>query len=275
MSDPKTQPSIISDRVRFGRALLIAGWVGVVGALLAGISGWVLTSRISTTVSSTVEPVTFIVADLAETIEASLSVVERTTEAIDSIGRATRTTSGALSDVADVMTEVASLAAGDVADSLDSALATLPALIDTGRVIDRTMTALSFVGVDYSPEVPLDGALEDLESSLAPIPDQLRSQVELLGSVAVDLEGIATEAGSLAGVLLQTRVDMLEAEQVLRSASANATAAAESVAGIESEISTFSSLARAVVVAATLALMAAALAPLLIGLHYLRTPDEF
>lgn len=274
MSDSKTAPSIISDRVRFGRALLIAGWVGVVGALLAGIFGWVLTGRLGTSISSTVEPIAGIVVDLAETIDASLLMVERTNEAIDSIERATRTTSRALSNVADVVTEASGLAAGDVADSLDSAVATLPALIDTARVIDRTMTALSFVGVDYNPEVPLDQSLEDLEESLAPIPDQLRSQVELMDSVAVDLEDIATEAGSLAGVLLQTRIDMLEAERVLQSASSNAAAAAESVAEIEADISTFSSLARVVVVAATFALLAAALAPLLIGLHFLRSAGE-
>lgn len=234
-----------------------------------------LTGRLSTSISSTIEPVADIVVDLTDTIDASLLMVERTTEAIDSIEQATRSSSRALTDVAEVIDEVSALAGGQVADSLDSAVATLPALVDTGRVIDRTMTALSFVGVDYDPQVPLDEALEDLESSLAPIPDQLRTQVEMMGTVSDDLEQIAGEAGSLAAVLLQTRIDMLEVQRVLQSASVNASTAAEQVEAIEGDISTYSTLARAALIAATLALVAAALAPLIIGLHYLKTTQEF
>ena len=275
MANTRAERSIISDRTRFGRALLIAGSVGVVGALLAGVFGWILTGRLSSSISSTVEPVADIVVDLADTIDASLLMVERTTEAIDSIEQATRSTSSALTDVAEVIDEVAVLAGGQVADGLDSAVATLPALVDTGRVIDRTMTALSFVGVEYDPDVPLDEALQDLEDSLTPIPDQLRAQVALMETVSDDLEQIAGEAGSLAAVLLQTRIDMLEAERVLESAATNAALAAEQVEAIEDDVSTYSNLARIALVAATLALIAAALAPLIIGLHYLKTPDEF
>jgi hypothetical protein len=197
-------------------------------------------------------------------------MVSRTTEAIDSIERATRSTARTLESVSQVIDETGTVIGGDLADALESAVDTLPGLADTGRVIDRTMRALSFVGVDYDPELPLDESLNDLEASLAPVPEQLRSQVELLQSVEDDIAGISSEAGALAALLLETRIDMMEAERILASASDNAVAAVDTIRSIEADLDTYDMLSKVVVVAVTVALLAAASAPLLIGLHYRR-----
>lgn len=265
---------IRTDRQRFGRILVIAGLIGVLGALVAGVAGWILAGRATRTVTETLEPISGIVVNLSETVDASLVMVDRTTAAIESIESATRSTGGTLDSVSQVIGDTAAIVEGSVAESLDSAVDTLPALVDTGRVIDGTMRTLSLVGVDYDPEVPLDESIAQLERSLRPLPDQLRDQVTLLTEVQDDVEQIALDAESLASVMLQARLDLTAVEEVLESASENAATAARRVEEIRSDVDTYDTLARIVVVALTVALLAAASAPLIIGFHYRGVEEE-
>lgn len=247
------------------------GVVGAIAALIVGVVGWVVAGRSIDSVTSTLDPVSRIVVNVADSVEASEVIFDRTSEAVEAIETATRSTVRTLNSLGDVLSETTALAEGGVADSLDSAVDTLPGLISTARVIDRTMSTLSLVGVDYDSEVPLDRTLADLQSSLQPLPDQVREQVELIESVQADLDRIADDARGLSAVLLETRIDMQSAGRVLASASANAAAAAESVETIRTDIDSYGTMARVGVVAATVALLAAAMAPLLLGVYLRRT----
>lgn len=255
----------VAERARVGRTLRVIGYTGVAAALLVGVVGWVFAGRATSTLTETLDPFGRIVNDLADAIEASQMLFDRTTEALESIEGATRSLVRATDSVTDVITETADLAGGDIADSLDSAVESLPALVDTSRVIDRTMRALSFVGVDYDPAVPLDQSLAALQTSLSPIPGQIRDQAVLLEGVTNDLSGVADDGRRLSAVLLEARLDMAEAGRILSSAANNAQSATERFDSIQAEVTTYSTLARTAVVAAAVALMAAASAPLLLG----------
>lgn len=266
--------NLFDDRQRVGRWLVGFGLVGVVAAVIVGVAGWILAGRATTTVTRTLGPISSIVDDVVASVAASEILFERTTEAIESIENATRSTVRTLDSVATVLEETSDLAGGGVAESLDAAVESLPALISTSGVIDSTMRALSFVGVDYDPEVPLDDSLANLEESLAPLPNQIREQIELVGDVQADLDQIADDGRRLSAVLLETRLDMIEAERVLRSARASAEAAAESVEAIEAEIDTYDTLARVIAVAAAITLLTASAAPLFVGLYLRSTPQR-
>lgn len=252
-----------------GKHLQLLGVIGLLAALIVAVSGLILASRVSQAATDTIEPFVAISVDIADAIDASGVMVERTTEAITSIENATRSTARALRSVSAAVSESGELVAGDIADSLDSAVDTLPGLVSTAAVIDTTMRALSFVGVDYDPEVPLDDALAALERSLRPIPEQLRGQVEALETVTADIDQIASDSGELAAVLLAARIDMLAAQDVLDSASANARVAVQQMEQIESDVSTYDVLIRIAFLAAALALASVAVAPILIGRHFL------
>lgn len=262
------------DRTRVGRALTVVGAVGVVAALLVGVLGWVVAGRATTTLAETIEPFGRIVGDLADSISASQVLFDRTTEAIEGIESATRSAVRTTDSVTEVLTQTADLAGEDIADSLESAVDTLPALIDTSRVIDRTMRALSLVGVNYDPDVPLDQALTTMQVSLAPIPGQMRDQAALLEQVNTDLAEVAEAGRSLSGVLLETRLDMVDAARILSSAASNAESAVASIEAIQAEIPTYAALARTAVVVAAMALLAAASAPLLLGLYLTRSDSQ-
>lgn len=112
---------------------------------------------------------------------------------------------GTLADSAVTITRLGRLTANvgeivstDVADSLDSVSRSMPGVISTASVVDRTMRALRLLGVDYSPEQPLDQALAAIEADLAEIPGTLRSQSGLFEEVAAGMSGIGSDSLDMA-----------------------------------------------------------------------------
>lgn len=253
-----------------GRVLFVVGLVGIIAALVVGVAGWIIAGRTTDHLLATIEPVGDVVDDVAEAVEASTMIVERTIEAIEGIESATRSAGRTMDSVGTVIGTTSEVVETDLANSVESAVNTLPALVDTSRIIDRSMRALSLVGVDYDPEQPLDQSLTDLEDALRPVPDQLRSQVDTLEEVQTDIGEIAVDAGVLAATLLEARIDMTDAKTILVSTAENVDRASASIVTIQEDVSTYVTLGRVVAVAAAVALMAAALAPLLIGMRYRR-----
>ena len=251
---------------RLPRVLIWVGVAGLIASLAVGVGGWIMAGSLTTTLNQTLIPASRTVEDVSVAIDATRLMVSRTTEAIENIENATRSSARTLNSVTELLGGVGEVAAGDIADGLDAAVEALPGLIETGRLIDRSLRALSLLGVDYAPAVPLDEALSDLEAALAPVPDKIRDQATLLEDVTSDMETISDDAGALAASLLEVRIGMLEADRVLIAAASNAQEAAAAAGNLQADVDAYGQLARWVAVAAALALASGALGPLLIGI---------
>lgn len=161
--------SLTSTLVRLGSAIL------AVTALSASIAGWLALNVIDTTltlvpgISQTAEPSD----DLLDAVDQALVEVRATLEVVGGI---TDRVADSTDDAAAIMDEIAVLSTGQIPDTLTALQETMPALIDTARVIDDTMQTLSFLGVDYSPDEPLDEALRQVETQLEGLPETIAEQ---------------------------------------------------------------------------------------------------
>ncbi len=165
----------------YGTLILVTAIVAaIVGVAVAGLGGWV-TARSTTAAGDTLDLT-------VEALRAADEGVAVAGDAVDGVrgvlteAQATIFAAGiALGEAAPLVDEVAETLGTDVADAVDSAVDSLPALVEVGGVIDATLGALGFItGNPYEPDVPLDEALADLETALAPIPEQLRTQAASL-----------------------------------------------------------------------------------------------
>ena len=270
----QNRPGFIENRRSLGNALFAIGITGLIAALVVGVAGWILAARSISQLDDTIEPVGELVVNVSESVEATQVIVARTIDAVEGIESATRSAGRTLDSVSGLIDSTSEVIGDDLANGLDDAVSALPALVDTGRVIDRTMRTLSLVGVDYDPEVPLDESLASLEESLRPIPGQLRDQVTALEEVGTDIDVVVRDAGSLAATLLEARIEMAEAQEILVDTGENVTRAAATLASIEGDLDTYDLLSKIVVVAVGLALMAGATAPLLIGARLRQAPNS-
>lgn len=233
---------------------------------MVAIGGWIVLDGITDGAHGTIESAADVVDEVSTATEAASTAVSSMTNVVEDIESAARSTGRTLSTVEELLREVSDDAAEEIAASIESAVDAMPGVIQTGRVIDNTLNALSFVGVDYDPEVPLDEALESLRDSLEPLPGEIRSQAVLLDEAASDLTEIAEDAGSLSASLLEIRIELLDAERVLDAASADVDGVGQALDGLEEEVGSYAGWAPWLAVVLGFAVASGSAGILLIGL---------
>lgn len=252
---------------RLSTFLVSLGTAAIIASLVFGIGGFLTLSSMMSGAATTVRSASVVVDDVAVATDAAALSVTSIRELIDDIESAARSGARTLRTVEGLLTDIADQAAEDVASSIESAVNAMPGIIQTGRVIDRTLNALSFVGVDYDPDVPLDEALESLQQSLAPLPGEIRDQVELLEEAARDIAVLSENSTSLAANLLEIRIDLLDAEDLVADAAANVEVVSSQFAELADDFDTYRFWLPWLIVAAALAIAAIGLGLLLIGLN--------
>lgn len=258
------------------RVLAIAGTLAIVSSLLLGIGGWLLVDGMMSGAAGTIRSASDLVEDVEVATDAALVGVSSIRAVVEDIESAARSSGRTLSTTEELVADISERSIPDVARTIEDVVAVMPGMIQTGRVIDRTLDALTLLGLDYDPEVPLDQALESLRDSLEPLPDEIRDQAALLDAAARDLSAISDDAGSLAASLLEVRIDLHEAEDAITATAANV----EEVAGFFNELGndfeTYRIWAPWLPVAAAVALAASGAGVLSLGLsqlNALRDPE--
>lgn len=165
-------------------------WGGIAGVflgILAMIASWLLLSSFG---RSTAETLDLLTTTLGTTVDGATTALETLALAEEGMVEAEAALGAAgsgLTQMSDVLTNTAFLLAGEVPDTIDSITASFPAMIDTARVIDRTMNALAFLGIDYQPAIPLDQSLAAVADDLGPLSEELRAQSVPLAEAANQL----------------------------------------------------------------------------------------
>ncbi len=133
-----------------------------------------------------------------EVIDESLGIFEETLVGVDGVFNQTE---ASLEEVSAVVLSTAILLSEDIPDQVTAIQAAMDGLIDTANVVDGILGALSFVGVDYNPAVPLDEALVDVNTELGELGGTLSDNADDLFSLTVSLNRLTEEIGSTSNSL--------------------------------------------------------------------------
>ncbi len=165
-------------------------WGGIAGVflgILAMIASWLLLSSFGRSTAETLDLLTTTLATTVDGATTALETLALAEEGMVEAEIALGAAGGGLTQMSDVLTNTAFLLAGDVPDTIDSITAAFPGMIDTARVIDRTMNALAFLGIEYQPATPLDRSLAAVANELGPLSEELRAQSVPLAEAANQL----------------------------------------------------------------------------------------
>jgi len=181
------------------RRLITAGLaVGAVTGLVIGVGSPLI---LVATGSIAQESLSLVASSLdqldtaADRVELAIST---SSETLAGVEEAVGDSSIELEAMAQTGEELGRVLTEEVPAALEAVRAALPGLEDSARVLDRTMRALSLVGVDYDAEVPLDQAVAGIDASLATIPETLRSQSERFKGTVVAMDALAIQTGDVA-----------------------------------------------------------------------------
>ncbi len=223
---------------RVARATSIALLVGAIVGLVGGIGGaaWVLGAR--GLLLESVEGARDGAADLDVLVDGLLVTLETSAETLASVASAVGDGSAELARIAGIGRDLGQVVTGDVPAALDGVRGALPALEDSARVLDRTMRALSFVGVDYDADQPLDQSIAEIDVLLADIPSTLREQAGKFDETISGITALAIDAQAVSGQVGTVGAGLRDLAQTVESVALTTGAMIEVLDRLESLVST-------------------------------------
>jgi len=228
--------AVAEDDERLARLFMGLGFGGLTAAVVAGILGIAVVATAANSMDRSLSVTADAVTSADETVALAADTVGIVSESFDTLVPSAETAATAFEDAGAVISGTAQVATVDVPDALDAVVAAMPAIESAATVVDGALRVLSFVGVEYDPEVPFGDAVAALETAIAPLPAQLRAQAAPLNALAASFESFGDSTVVIADdlVALQTQLD--EAERLLGDYSSTAAEATVVIADIQSDL---------------------------------------
>lgn len=173
------------------------GWLGLAATVAAVVVGWQLTSTFRLSTERTLDLIAATLETTSETTTTAIGTLSVAEAGMVEAEFALEAAGSGLDRLSEVMREMAFVLAGEVPATLEAVAESFPAMIDTARVIDRTMNALSFLGINYSPEIPLDVSLSAVEDQIVPLAASLRAQAIPLAESAVEINSVGDSVATV------------------------------------------------------------------------------
>ncbi len=260
--------ALAGDDQRLGRLFTILGIGGLIASLIAGILGIVVVGALTRSADQSLAVTVKAVETADETVALAADTLGIVSESFDTLVPSAELAATTFEDAATVIADSAVVVAVDVPDALDAVVDAMPAIETTAEIIDNALRVLSFVGVDYEPEVPFDEAVAELTAAIDELPEQLRAQAVPLASLAADFEEFGIATVEIADDLADLQNQLDEAELLLDSYAATAGDATVIVNEIRDDLQWQRWLMVLVVVLVTGAFAVTQTVPILLGRRF-------
>lgn len=200
---------------RLGSALTALGIVVAVATVAGAVMGTILLRGLTTDVSAALNVTGEALGSVRSTVEVADAVLDTTVEGVGTANDGLAEVAASTSDVAEVADDLARLTAAEIPDTIDAVRDALPPLIASAEVLDRTLRALSRLGLAYDPEVPLDESLRRIDRELAPLGAEIRAQSDALRRIGPRTERLGENLGALGENLTVVEERLADAEGLL------------------------------------------------------------
>lgn len=251
-------------------------WVvgGLVGMLATAVACVVGISLVRNTTDASIQGLA--VADgvldtVADTVELLDTTFADVASSLDTVEESVRDATDAMAAVGATLDEVTALVTEDVPASIESVNDAMPQLIATMGVVDTAMSGLSFLGVDYDREAPLDEALAAVSDRLARIPPELRGQRDALDDVVTRLDDIAGQGDDVAADLARVRDDLAASRDLLDDYRSSVREADVLADDLVARLQTQATTATWALVVLAITVVIGHTVPVVLGLHVLRS----
>jgi prophage DNA circulation protein len=178
----------------------VVRYAGLATALLSVVGlvlGLFLVHSLSSDFRSSVSVSQSAIDAISETIESVDDVAAGTSQSLSSASTSVSSVSSTVGATISAIEGVADFLDQELPETLESVRTAMPAAIQTANAVDGTLRALSLFGVDYDPEEPFGESLSRIETAIAALPDQLRTQSATLRLLIPSAAGLAEEADNL------------------------------------------------------------------------------
>lgn len=199
---------MVRSPAQVARFLYMTGYIAAVMSVIALVLGLVMVQVGARDLQATIEVSGEAINAIVDTVDVVEDATSEIRAGIDAAADGVSGVSATAVTGAESIEEVAIFLENDLPADLEAISSTMPAAIQAAGAIDGALRALSFVGVSYSPEQTFDDSLRSVESALADLPDDLRTQSESLRELVPAATGLAGEADRLSLALIRLGTDL-------------------------------------------------------------------
>jgi len=208
------EPVATARRLR-GPSIIRLGLVGLVGAVTITLVAWILIEDLFNRFEDSLAVTGEALVSVSATLDVADEALETLTASLDTAASATGHAATSSQTVAAAVAETVVIVGEDLPASIDAIRDAMPGLIEASNVIDNTLSGLSLIGVPYNPEVPLDEAFAELDRQLAPLPEGLRANAEIIANLIPEADGFHQETLVLTDQIEIMRISVVEARSVI------------------------------------------------------------
>ena len=255
-----------------GRLLLFLGAGGVLMGMAIAVIAVIAVDRIVSTADQTLDIAAATIEDVDAALDAAALTTQGAVESLDGLAAAIGDSTSTLEGSRVALDGIATIIETDLADSIDAVVSVLPVLGEVGDTLDKTLAALDSLGIAEAQDQSAGAAIRDMESSLRPVPSQLRTQATILGELNEDIGGIISRSAETRDDLASVREGLREAEQSLARFSTTASRLQGLITDTRNSLGVGRTLGFVVVVLVALVFISLQAVPLYIGVR-LRRPD--
>ena len=258
----------------FGIVLVIVSIVSLIISAGGVIALWGARPAINMALEDTFQ----LVSETAVTTQQALNVAD---QALQDAAKTIAVLSGSITSLAksmggaqDALTSVTQLVQTDLPKTIDTAQTALESAAATAKVVDNFLSGISrisFLNINYNPEVPLDKAitnigdsLNDLPATLTKIGGDLKNVNSSMPEMVKAIDGLGTTISSIT-----TTLD--KAQTVLKEYAVQLARASAAVQQISDGVPTYVTLFIAVLTFIMLWIIAVQIIVLAIGLRWLKS----
>lgn len=255
-----------------GRLFLFVGVGGVLTGLAIAVIAVIAVDRIVSTADQTLDIAAATIEDVDAALDAAALTTQGAVESLDGLACAIGDSTSTLEGSRVALDGIATIIETDLADSIDAVVSVLPALGEVGDALDETLAALDTLGIAEAQDQSAGVAIREMESSLRPVPSQLRTQATILGELNEDVGGIINRSAETREDLASVREGLREAEQSLARFSTPASRLQGLITDTRNSLGVGRTLGFVVVALVALVFISLQAVPLYIGIR-LRRPD--
>ena len=198
-----------------GPSIVMLGLVGIVGAVIITVVAWLLIEDLFERFGDSLEVTGEALVSVGATLNVADEALETLTASLETAATATGHAAVSSETVAAAVSETVVIVGEDLPASIEAIRAAMPGLIEASNVIDNTLSGLSLIGVPYNPDVPLDEAFAELDRQLAPLPEGLRQNAEIIANLIPEADGFHQETLTLTDQIEMIRISVVEARSVI------------------------------------------------------------
>ncbi len=226
-------------------------WGGAVGALataVVAVGAWVVIDSGLDTMNQSLMITSEGLGAVTETLEIAEETLSVVVESSERLGTSIDGMGGMVGEVSAAVRDTADLLAEDLPGDIEAIRRALDGVVDTANVVDGVLGALSFLGVPYDPEVPMDEALIDVDARIAAMSPRLRAQGVRMLEVAAGVDDFGAAASGLGEDLAALAESVEGSRRLLGHYQQSIDTALSSVATARSDLGTVRTWLRLIVI---------------------------